>query len=103
MGTLVVLAQCGCYVPAAAMSLPPFHCLLTRMGSSDCLTAAASSFMVECREMAGEDRECRVAASQHKPSAWFGSPIVSLLLNYHHVKTTQCLQLEQMIPLQIAW
>jgi DNA mismatch repair ATPase MutS len=48
----VVMAQAGCFVPAAFASLPPVDALLCRLGAADDLESGASSFMVEAREAA---------------------------------------------------
>jgi DNA mismatch repair ATPase MutS len=44
---LAVLAQCGSFVPAAALRLRVFDGVFTRMGARDELAAASSSFLVE--------------------------------------------------------
>lgn len=54
VGLLVVLAQCGAYVPAEAMALRPLDAIFTRMGTGDSIETNASTFMVEmqvCREL----------------------------------------------------
>ena len=47
---IVVMAQMGCYVPAAAADLPITDQIFTRIGSSDDLAAGQSTFMVEMME-----------------------------------------------------
>ncbi|KAL6755904.1 DNA mismatch repair protein MutS [Haematococcus lacustris] len=49
---LVVMAQAGCLVPAAAMAFRPFTRLFTRMGTGDSIETNASSFMMEMQEVA---------------------------------------------------
>lgn len=49
---LVVLAQIGCYVPAAFMALSPYDSLHTRIGTADSIESNASSFMVEMADLA---------------------------------------------------
>jgi DNA mismatch repair protein MutS len=51
-GIAVLLAQCGCYVPASTMRLSPFRSLFTRILSTDNLWAGLSSFAVEMTELA---------------------------------------------------
>ena len=51
-GIAVLLAQCGCYVPATKMRLNPFRSLFTRILSTDNLWAGLSSFAVEMTELA---------------------------------------------------
>ena len=51
-GIAVLLAQCGCYVPATRMRLCPFRSLFTRILSTDNLWAGLSSFAVEMTELA---------------------------------------------------
>jgi DNA mismatch repair protein MutS len=51
-GIAVLLAQCGCYVPAMQMRLNPFRSLFTRILSTDNLWAGLSSFAVEMTELA---------------------------------------------------
>ena len=51
IGIAVLLAQCGCYVPATKFSLVPFRSLLTRILNHDNLWAGLSSFAVEMSEL----------------------------------------------------
>jgi len=51
-GIAILLAQCGCYVPATRMRLSPFRSLFTRILSTDNLWAGLSSFAVEMTELA---------------------------------------------------
>jgi len=51
IGVAVCLAQIGCYVPATAMRLRPFHKLATRILNQDNLWAGLSSFAVEMSEL----------------------------------------------------
>lgn len=51
IGLAVLLAQTGCYVPATAMRLRPFHRLATRILNQDNLWAGLSSFAVEMSEL----------------------------------------------------
>jgi len=50
-GIAVLLAQCGCYVPASEMRLSPFRSLFTRILNTDNLWAGLSSFAVEMTEL----------------------------------------------------
>ena len=50
-GIAVLLAQCGCYVPATTLRLSPFRSLFTRILSTDNLWAGLSSFAVEMTEL----------------------------------------------------
>ena len=51
LGIAVLLAQCGSYVPAAAMTLRPFQALYSRIHNNDQLFAGLSSFSVEMSEL----------------------------------------------------
>lgn len=51
IGISVLLAQCGCYVPATKFTLFPFKSLLTRILNHDNLWAGLSSFAVEMSEL----------------------------------------------------
>lgn len=46
----VIMAQMGCFVPAASASLPIFDQIFTRIGASDDLISGQSTFMVEMME-----------------------------------------------------
>lgn len=46
----VLLAQCGCYVPAIECQMTPVDAVLTRLGASDNILAGQSTFMVELLE-----------------------------------------------------
>lgn len=50
-GIAVLLAQCGCYVPATEFNINPFRSLFTRILSTDNLWAGLSSFAVEMTEL----------------------------------------------------
>lgn len=47
---IVLLAYCGCYVPAQAATLGPIDRIFTRIGSADDLSTGKSTFMVEMTE-----------------------------------------------------
>ena len=49
---IVLLALCGSYVPAQAVTLGPIDRIFTRIGSSDDLAGGRSTFMVEMTETA---------------------------------------------------
>jgi DNA mismatch repair protein MutS len=51
VGIAVLLAQCGCFVPAETFTLNPFHALYTRILNTDNLWAGLSSFAVEMTEL----------------------------------------------------
>jgi DNA mismatch repair protein MutS len=51
IGIAIHLAQCGCFVPAAACVISPFTGLYTRIINRDDLWAGMSSFAVEMSEM----------------------------------------------------
>jgi DNA mismatch repair protein MutS len=51
-GIAILLAQCGCYVPATKLKLSPFRSIFTRILSTDNLWAGLSSFAVEMTELA---------------------------------------------------
>lgn len=46
----VILAQCGCHVPALECRLTPVDAILTRIGAHDNILAGQSTFMVELLE-----------------------------------------------------
>ncbi|KAI9201827.1 DNA mismatch repair protein msh6 [Polychytrium aggregatum] len=46
----VIMAQIGCYVPAASCKLTPFDRIFTRIGANDNIMAGQSTFMVELSE-----------------------------------------------------
>lgn len=48
----VILAQMGCYVPAAKCVLSPVDTIFTRLGASDRIISGESTFKVECSEAA---------------------------------------------------
>jgi len=47
---LVILAQIGCFVPAASMTLTPVDKIFTRIGANDNILSGQSTFMVELDE-----------------------------------------------------
>ena len=49
---LVLLAHCGCFVPATSARIPLVDRIFTRIGASDNLAAGQSTFMVEMSETA---------------------------------------------------
>lgn len=49
---ICVLAQAGCFVPAASADLPWLDAIFTRIGASDDLAKGRSTFMVEMTEVA---------------------------------------------------
>ena len=51
IGIATLLAQAGCYVPAATFKIAPFKSLLTRILNQDNLWAGLSSFAVEMSEL----------------------------------------------------
>lgn len=50
LALIVILAQMGCYVPAASAELPVFDQIFTRIGAADDLYSGQSTFMVEMVE-----------------------------------------------------
>ena len=48
----ILMAQSGCFVPAAQAEFPLFHKIFTRIGASDLLSQGLSTFMVEMKETA---------------------------------------------------
>ncbi len=49
---IVLLAHCGCFVPAMAARLGPLDAIFTRIGAADDLAGGRSTFMVEMTETA---------------------------------------------------
>lgn len=49
---IVLIAHCGCFVPAAAAKIGPIDRIFTRIGASDDLSVGRSTFMVEMSETA---------------------------------------------------
>jgi DNA mismatch repair protein MutS len=49
---IVLLAHCGCFVPAATARIGPVDALFTRLGAADDLASGRSTFMVEMTEAA---------------------------------------------------
>jgi DNA mismatch repair protein MutS len=49
---IVLLAHCGCYVPATAARIGPVDAIFTRIGAADDLAGGRSTFMVEMTESA---------------------------------------------------
>ena len=47
---IVIMAQIGCYVPAAEVRMPVFDKIFTRIGASDDILSGQSTFMVEMAE-----------------------------------------------------
>ncbi|MCF7918957.1 MAG: DNA mismatch repair protein MutS [Candidatus Cloacimonetes bacterium] len=52
IGLLAIMAQSGCFVPAASADLPIFDKVFTRVGASDNLAQGQSTFLVEMLETA---------------------------------------------------
>ena len=52
MALIVLLAQCGFFVPADSAGIPVFHKMFTRIGAGDMLSKGLSTFMVEMKETA---------------------------------------------------
>eukprot|EP00850_Spirogloea_muscicola_P003254 SM000013S26423 [mRNA] locus=s13:336904:342893:+ [translate_table: standard] len=48
----VIMAQLGCYVPAARCTMSVVDTIFTRLGASDRIMSGESTFMVECNEAA---------------------------------------------------
>jgi len=49
---IVLLAHCGCFVPAESATIGPIDAIFTRIGASDDLASGRSTFMVEMTEAA---------------------------------------------------
>jgi DNA mismatch repair protein MutS len=62
VGTIVLLAQAGSFVPAAAAELSPVDRIFTRVGAADHLSRGESTFMVEMLEAAAIVRDATRAS-----------------------------------------
>ena len=51
LALIIIMAQIGCFVPAASATIPLFDQIFTRIGASDDLTIGMSTFMVEMLEV----------------------------------------------------
>ena len=51
IGTLVIMAQVGYYVPASSCEISPYEYLLTRLSGNDNMYTGDSSFVVEMKEL----------------------------------------------------
>ncbi len=61
LAMIVIMAQMGAYVPAAAATLPIFDAIFTRIGAADDLVSGQSTFMVEMMEA---NKAIRLASKQ---------------------------------------
>ena len=61
----VILAQIGCYVPAAVCKLTPVDRIFTRIGANDNIVSGQSTFMVELQETASVLRHATPSVCHH--------------------------------------
>ena len=61
---IVLLAHCGCFVPATAARIGPVDAIFTRIGAADDLAGGRSTFMVEMTESAN------ILHNATRQSAW---------------------------------
>lgn len=64
MGIIIILAQIGCFVPAAHAEFPPFTALFTRVGASDNQSRGVSTFMSEMIDMSNILNACEKTDDQ---------------------------------------
>lgn len=95
---LAILAQIGCFVPAAKYSLTPVDRIYTRLGASDRILQGHSTFFVELSETAcalrGATRRSLVIMDElgRGTSTFDGTAIASAAVK-HLVERNQCLTL----------
>jgi DNA mismatch repair protein MSH3 len=95
---LVLMAQIGSYVPAAAMTLTLHDAIHTRMGARDNLFAGESTFMVEVSETAAilksaTPRSLVVLDELGRGTSTHDGAAIAQAVLEHVVRETQCLTL----------
>ncbi|KRX84160.1 DNA mismatch repair protein Msh6 [Trichinella sp. T6] len=88
VGTLIVLAQIGSYVPARNFTLSPVDCIFTRIGARDSLITGQSTLFVELRETSAILKHATVHSFViidelgRGTSTWDGTAIAHATLQY---------------------
>jgi DNA mismatch repair protein MutS len=89
---ICILAQSGCFVPAASADLPILDAIFTRIGSHDDLAQGRSTFMVEMAEIsrilerASEDSLILIDEIGRGTSTYDGLSLAWSLLEYTHTQ-----------------
>ncbi|CCH47006.1 DNA mismatch repair protein [Wickerhamomyces ciferrii] len=55
---LIIMAQCGCFIPCESATLGVFNSILTRMGSKDDLIKGESTFFIEMSQILNVIQNC---------------------------------------------
>ncbi|ORY49140.1 hypothetical protein BCR33DRAFT_753229 [Rhizoclosmatium globosum] len=94
----VIMAQLGCYVPAATCRLTPFERIFTRIGAHDNILAGQSTFMVELSETSKILREATprslvILDELGRGTSTFDGFAIAFSVLYQLITQTKCLGL----------